>query len=131
MAEIPHPNDPSDVPEAVVAPKKRGSLQIVWLIPIIAILIGGWLAVKSILEKGPTITISFKSAEGLDAGKTKLKYKDVEIGVVKTVTLAKDLGRVIATADVVKDFNAHLLDDTRFWVVRPRISGGNVSGLGT
>jgi paraquat-inducible protein B len=131
MSEISHANEPNDIPEAVVAPKKRGSLQIVWLIPIVAILIGGWLAVKSILEKGPTITISFKSAEGLDAGKTKLKYKDVEVGLVKTVTLSKDLGGVIATAEVVNDFDPHLLDDTRFWVVRPRISGGNVSGLGT
>ncbi|MFD1692444.1 MlaD family protein [Azotobacter chroococcum] len=96
-----------------------------------AALIGGWLAVKSILEQGPVISIVFKNAEGLEAGKTKLRYKDVEIGLVTTVTLSKDLKQVIATAELVKDFQPHLVEDTRFWLVKPRISGGSVTGLGT
>ncbi|MBK4738464.1 PqiB family protein [Noviherbaspirillum pedocola] len=120
-----------ELPEAAVAPRSRWKLQIIWLIPIVAALIGLWLAVSAILQKGPTIEISFKTAEGLEAGKTKLKYKDVDIGVVESVTLAKDLAGVVATAELMKDFKPHLVKDTRFWVVRPRISGGTVSGLST
>jgi paraquat-inducible protein B len=103
----------------------------VWLVPLIAALIGGWLMVASILNEGPVISIVFKSAEGLEAGKTKLKYKDVEIGKVTEVTLSSDLKQVVATAELTKDFKAHLVRDTVFWLVTPRISGGSVSGLST
>jgi paraquat-inducible protein B len=71
-----------EIPEAVAEPKRRYSLQLVWLIPIVAAVIGGSLAVRSYLQKGPTITITFKSGEGLEAGKTKIKFKDVEVGTV-------------------------------------------------
>ncbi|HXZ97613.1 MAG TPA: MlaD family protein [Burkholderiales bacterium] len=131
MAETPRPPDLPEIPEAVAVPKSRRSLQLVWVIPIVAALVGGWLAVKTILEKGPTVTITFKTAEGLEAGKTKLKYKEVEIGMVKSVTFSKDLKSVIATADLNKETEPYLVEDTKFWVVRPRISGGTVSGLGT
>ncbi|HEX2831292.1 MAG TPA: MlaD family protein [Burkholderiales bacterium] len=132
MAEHTPESDNLDrVATAREQPKSRWSFQIVWLIPIVSALIGGWLAVKAIMERGPTITVTFQNAEGLEAGKTKVKYKDVEIGMVKAVTLDKDLKRVVATAELVKDFSPHLVEDTRFWVVRPRISGGTVSGLST
>ncbi|HMC46421.1 MAG TPA: MlaD family protein, partial [Caballeronia sp.] len=124
-------NRPPDFPEAVAAPRSRWRVQLVWLVPLVAILIGGWLAVQSILEKGPTITISFDSGEGLEAGKTKIKFKNVDIGVIKKVVLSPDHKRVIASAEVNRDATNMLVDDTRFWVVRPRISGGTVSGIGT
>lgn len=103
----------------------------VWLIPLVAALVGGWLAVKGVLDRGPVITISFRTAEGIEAGKTKIKYKDVEVGLVTNVTLAPDLSGVIVTAELVKNAEHRLVEDTRFWVVRARISGGSVSGLGT
>ncbi len=121
----------NDIPEAVTGRKSGRTVQLVWLIPLIAALLGGWLALKSVMDRGPVITISFKTAEGLEAGKTKLKFKDVEIGQVSTVELAPDLQSVIATADLVKGFEARLVDDAKFWVVRPRVSGGSVSGIGT
>src|SRR5437868_9611296 len=101
MAE--HPTEPEFTGVAVAReqPKSRWSFQIVWLIPIVSALIGGWLAVKTILDKGPTVSITFQNAEGLEAGKTKLKYKDVEIGLVKSVSLDKDLKHVVATAELV------------------------------
>ncbi len=74
-----------DLPQAAVQSKRQ--ISIVWLIPVIAMLIGGWLAYKGLSEKGPTVTISFESAEGLEAGKTKVKYKEVEIGQVETICL--------------------------------------------
>jgi paraquat-inducible protein B len=121
----------SDFPEAVATPRSRWRLQLVWLVPIVAVLIGGWLAVQAVLQKGPTITISFKTGEGIEAGKTKIKFKDVDIGLVNSVVLSKDRRNVIVGAELAKDATSMLVDDTRFWVVRPRISGGTVSGLGT
>jgi paraquat-inducible protein B len=120
-----------NLPEALVAPKPRGTWAMVWLVPLIALLVGGWLAIKTILEQGPTITITFKSAEGIEAGKTKIKYKDVEIGKVTKVALTEDLRQVTVTAELVKSVTRHLVEDTTFWVVRARISGGSVSGIGT
>ncbi len=124
-------NDSTDLPVAVVAPRSRRTVQLVWLIPLIAALIGGWLAIKSVLDRGPVITISFKTAEGLEAGKTKLKFKDVDIGLVSKVELSPDLSHVIATAELVKGAAGYVVEDTQFWVVRPRISGGSVSGIST
>ena len=120
-----------DLPDAVVAPRKHWSVQLVWVIPIVAALIGGWMAFKAITERGPTITITFRTAEGLEAGKTKIKYKDVEIGHVTTITLAEDRRNVVVTAELTKQAESFLVEDTRFWVVRARIAGGQVSGLGT
>ena len=84
-----HPASPAEAPQAVVKTKK--SFSIVWLVPLVAILIGGSLIYKAVTEKGPEITISFKDAEGLESGKTKIKYKDVEIGHVTAIDFAKDL----------------------------------------
>ena len=123
-------NDPN-LPEAVAAPRRRWSLSLVWLIPIIAVLVGGWLAVKAIRDRGPTITISFKTAEGMEAGKTKIKYRHVDVGEVKSIILNPDGTGVVVTAELVKGAAPHLVEDTRFWVVRARVGAGGVSGLGT
>lgn len=131
MFEGSRSSDLTDIPSAVAQTKRKSSPQLIWLIPIVAVLIGGWLAVKTILEKGPTITITFKTAEGLEAGKTKVKYKNIDIGEVKTVGFTKDLEHVVVTAEMSKGAAPHLVEDVRFWIVKPRISGGQVSGIGT
>ncbi|MDR4493964.1 MAG: intermembrane transport protein PqiB [Nitrospirales bacterium] len=131
MDKLPVEMNPDDVPEAQVVRKRGWSFQVVWLVPIVAALIGGWLVVKGIMEKGPTITITFKTAEGLEAGKTKVKYKNVDIGEVKQISLAEDLQGVVATVELVKEAESYLVEDTNFWVVRPRVAGGQVTGLGT
>jgi paraquat-inducible protein B len=123
--------DYSDIPDAVAEPKRRFSIQLVWLVPILAAIVGGTLAVRAILERGPGITITFKTGIGLEAGKTKIKYKEVEIGEVKKVAISEDRSRVIVTARMGRESKALLVEDTRFWVVRPRLQGGYVSGLGT
>ena len=82
-------------------------------------------------ERGPTITISFRTAEGIDAGKTRLKYKEVEIGTVTRIKLAEDRSRVIATVQLLKEARSFTAADTRFWVVRPRAEATGVSGLST
>jgi paraquat-inducible protein B len=128
-AENNHEPDLSDLPQADVQSKKQ--ISIVWLIPIVAVLIGGWLAYKGLSEKGPVVTITFESAEGLEAGKTQLKYKDVKMGAVQTIHFNADLSRVIVTAELVKEAAPFLTENTRFWVVRPRVTASGVSGLGT
>ncbi|MGF6702152.1 paraquat-inducible protein B [Paraburkholderia sp. MM5496-R1] len=125
------PTEEPELPAAEPVPRSRWRMQLVWLVPIVAILIGGWLAVKAVMERGEQISISFKTGDGLEAGKTKLKFKDVDIGVVEAVSLTPDHKRVVAKAEVTRDVSDLLVDNTRFWVVRPRISGGTVSGLGT
>jgi paraquat-inducible protein B len=120
-----------DVPSAVAVSKRRKSPQLIWLIPIVAVLIGGWLAVKTILEKGPEITITFKTAEGIEAGKTKIKYKNIDIGEVKAISFSKDLEKIVLTVEMNKRATPHLVEDVRFWIVKPRIAGGQVSGIGT
>ncbi len=124
-------HSPPEQHAAVATVKAGRSFSIIWLVPILALLIGGWLAFKAVSEKGPTITITFNTAEGLEAGKTKIKYKDVEIGKVESLRLNPDLKGVVVTAELNKDLEKVLTDKTRFWVVRAQIRGGSVSGLGT
>ncbi|SAK66360.1 PqiB family protein [Caballeronia ptereochthonis] len=122
---------PDDMPDAEVVPRKRWRIPWVWVVPAVAVVIGIWLAVQAVLEQGPTVTISFKTGEGIEAGKTKIKFKDVDIGLVKSVALSQDYTRVVATAELTRDAAKMLVEDTRFWVVRPRVAGGSVSGIGT
>jgi paraquat-inducible protein B len=131
MTETPRDTELPPVPAALAVAKSRRPMQVVWLVPLAAVLIGGWLAVKAVRERGPVITISFKTAEGIEAGKTRIKYKSVDIGLVKSVTLSEDRTRVIATAELTKQSEGLLVSDTTFWVARARITGGSVSGLGT
>jgi paraquat-inducible protein B len=131
MPEPSNPRRTGDLPEAVIETSGRFRPQLVWVIPIVAALIGGWLAVKSILEHGPTVTIAFATAQGIEAGKTKIRYKNVEIGEVRTVTLSDDDKQVIAKCEFTKAAAKYLVKDTRFWVVRPRVGAGGISGLGT
>jgi paraquat-inducible protein B len=117
------------VAAAVVEERRRPS--IVWLIPIVAALVGGFVAWRAFSERGPEITIAFKSAEGIEAGKTHIKYKDVEVGVVDDVSLAPDLTAVIVRARMAAGAEDYLREKTQFWIVKPRVSGGQISGLGT
>ena len=84
------------VRDAVV--EQRSRLSLVWVIPIVAALVGAWLTFHTFSQRGPAVTIIFESAEGLEAGKTKVKYKDVEIGAVESIELSEDLSHVIVTA---------------------------------
>ncbi|MGD9017708.1 MAG: MlaD family protein [Desulfobacterales bacterium] len=120
---------PSEPPEAVV--QKRRTLSIIWLIPLVAALVGAWLVIKAVQEKGPEITITFKTAEGLEAGKTKIRYKNVDVGQVTSIDLSEDLYHVIVTAAMEPGAASYLTEKARFWVVRARLGFGEVSGLGT
>src|SRR5216684_5531753 len=123
--------EPPPLPESRAIPRKRTRFSLVWFIPIVAAIVGAWVAVTRILGQGPEITIVFKTAEGLEAGKTKVHYNGVDVGTVTAIRLSDDHRRAIATAQMAPETDEFLVEDTKFWVVRPRISGANVTGLGT
>ncbi len=119
------------IPKARVARRKRRSISLVWIIPLVAVLVGLYLVVHALRTQGPTIEIQFKTAEGLEAGKTKIKYKNVDIGTVQTITLGPEKAGVVVTAQMTRNATDLMVDDTRFWIVKPRIAGGQISGLTT
>ena|GEM_PF-72171 len=110
---------------------KQSGPSIVWVIPLVTLLIGGWLIVKTLSEKGPTATISFKTAEGIEVDKTKVKYKNVDIGVVEKIEFSDDFSHTILTVDFIQGSEKFLRRSTRFWVVKPQLSMRGASGLGT
>ena len=123
--------DSASVAEAVARPRGRWPLSLIWAVPALAILFGGWLAFQAIRDRGPGIVIAFKTAEGIEPRTTKIRYRNVEVGEVKSIELSGDRSQVLVTAQMFRHAAGLLVDDTRFWVVRPRISAGSVSGLGT
>lgn len=116
-------------PEPVLRPRSGPSL--VWLIPLLTALIGGWLVFKTLSEKGPALTISFMHAEGIEAGKTRLKYKNLDIGLVEGLRFSDDFARVVVLARLNREAAPFLKRGTRFWVVKPSLGIRGVSGLGT
>jgi paraquat-inducible protein B len=123
--------DRDNLPQATVVPKKRTRISVIWIIPILAAVVAIGIAIHSILSEGPTITIVFKSAEGVEAGKTFVKYKDVNIGQVTAVELSDDYTKVTVTAKIAKHAEGLIVEDAKFWVVEPRVTLSGVSGLGT
>lgn len=119
------------LPDAVVDPPGRFRLPLVWIIPLVAALIGLFLAVRTWIEQGPVVTLQFSTGAGLEPGKTRIKFKDVDVGQITRVKLADDGTHVLAEAQMAREVTGLLVDDTRFWVVKPRVSGSAVSGLDT
>jgi paraquat-inducible protein B len=111
--------------------RRRRGFSAIWLLPIVAGLIGGYLAVTNLSKRGPTITITFRSADGLTAGQTKVKHKAVDLGTVESIRLSDDLSHAIVRIAMQAEAAPYLTDKARFWVVRPRLSGSNISGLET
>lgn len=128
------PDKEGELPVLAEPQVEKGSRwlpSLVWLVPLLAALIGLGLVAKSVLDQGPVVEVSFRSGDGLEAGKTKVKYKDVDIGIVRTIALQEDLSKVLVTIEMTKEARRFTAADTRFWVVRPRVGASGVSGLGT
>ncbi|MHA7682670.1 PqiB family protein [Cupriavidus sp. PET2-C1] len=125
----PPPQPPMPGPER----RQRGRWipSLVWLVPIAAAVISLSLLIHTLAERGPTVTVSFRTADGLIPGKTPVRYKAVDIGLVKSLRLAPDRSHVVATIELTSDAESFSSQDTRFWVVRPRIAGSGISGLET
>jgi paraquat-inducible protein B len=110
---------------------KKPELPLVWLLPICAFLVSGWLIYRSASEKGPVITIDFPTAEGLEVDKTKIRYLDVEIGKVTDISINDDSKTIKVTAQMQRDAENYLKKNTSFWVVRPQVGLAGISGLNT
>jgi paraquat-inducible protein B len=126
------PEEPGADPQPTAAHRAhRSRIPLVWIVPAVAALIGLWLAAHTILAQGPTITVTFLDAEGLEAGKTRLRCQSVEIGTVKAVTLAPDRRTVNVMMTTSGFATPFFVSSARFWIVRPRLSTTGISGLGT
>lgn len=121
----------SDLHALPPAAHERHRFPIVWLVPIVALLAAGWLGYRTLAERGPLVAITLQSAEGLEVGKTKIKHRDIELGVIEAMEPSADLSSVTVQARMNRYAEPHLGSGTRFWVVRPRLSAAGISGLGT
>jgi paraquat-inducible protein B len=119
------------VAEAHATVSRRRRVSSIWAVPIVALVLGAWMVIHTLRSQGPEITIVFSSAEGIEAGKTKVKVRNVEVGIVERVQLGDDLESVVVTTRLEKVAAPLLREDTQFWVVRPRVGPGGISGLGT
>jgi paraquat-inducible protein B len=117
------------LPQATTRRGRRFS--IIWIVPLVAVAIGAWLAWDTLSKEGPTIKISFESGEGLQAGQSQLKYKDIVFGTVKSLELSPDQTHVVVTVATTHQAEPLMTDGTIFWVVKPRLFAGNISGIET
>lgn len=134
MTDSPEPNrsdSAEDLPEPATRRRRRWTVSLIWVVPLLAALIALSLVMMAWLSAGPDITITFQDAQGLTAGKTEVKYKNVVIGKVRNIQLSQDRTKVQVTVNLDKSATSFATDGSRFWVVRPRIGLGGISGLGT
>src|SRR5512143_2423360 len=120
---------PTPLPTAGVHRRRR--IPLIWIVPLLTGLIAAWLAWDTFSKRGPTITIAFETAAGLTAGQSQLKYKNVVMGTVKSIAVASDLTHVEVIVDTVREAEPLLTDKTIFWVVKPELFAGNITGLET
>lgn len=123
------PPEDSDVHRAKSSPQTR--LSPIWIVPIVAMIIGLWLVYDNYTSRGTLVTLTMDSAEGIEAGNTLIRSRSVEIGIVQSVRLSEDLSHAVMTARIQPEAEDMLREDSRFWVVKPRIGREGISGLGT
>ncbi|MGY4830022.1 PqiB family protein [Sphaerotilaceae bacterium SBD11-9] len=121
---------PNSLPPTPVTKRWHGP-SLVWLVPLVALAVGIALLIRAVMSTGPQVTIDFHSADGLRPGRTEVRYKEVVVGRVEAVTLSEDRDRVHVSVRLDRSVSNIAVDDTRFWVVRPRIDTAGVSGIET
>lgn len=110
---------------------KQRKVSTVWLIPLVALLMGGWMLYEYISRSGPEITLVMKDASSIEVGKTLIKSRNVKVGVVTDVKLSEGYDHIVLKATMDKDAERMLKEDTLFWVVKPRIGKEGITGLDT
>ncbi len=133
MTETPPPNPPPvpdpSIPMAHV--ERRHPFSLLWILPVVAAMVGIYLAYTTLSQRGPEVVITFLTADGLTAGQTRVRHKAVDLGTVQSINLAPDMSHVIVRVRMNRESTPYLTDQARFWVVRPRLSVSNISGLET
>jgi len=132
---LPDPERPPERPN-VRAPEaeakvRRSRVSLIWLIPLVAAVIAAWLGYRTVSQQGSLVTLSFRGADGLTAGQTRVRHKAVELGQVETIRLSDDMSHVVVTVRMRREADPYLTDMARFWVVRPRLSSGSLAGIET
>ncbi len=120
--------------EAIIptrAVQERHRFSLVWLVPVVALVAAGWLGYRTLSQRGPMIAIMLQTASGLEAGKTQVRHNQIELGIVESLEPSADLSHVTIHVRMNRFAEGHLNAGTRFWVVRPRLSAGGISGLDT
>ncbi|HVJ47316.1 MAG TPA: MlaD family protein, partial [Luteolibacter sp.] len=123
--------DPAPAPAATPHFKATQRWNMVWVVPIIALLVGGWLIYRSVTSKGPLVSVMFETAESIVSGKTEVRCRSVRVGFVDDVLLSDDLKSVTVKLRMDPDAGKLVRKGSNFWVVKPRVSTTDVSGLGT
>jgi paraquat-inducible protein B len=118
-----------ELPKARV--RRRRLFRLVWVVPVVAAAIAGWLIFQHLRTFGPEIAITFSDGAGLRVGQTPLKYRGVAIGEVNRVELAPDQKHVVVRARLVRSAASIAREGSTFWIVRPQVGWGNVTGLST
>ncbi|NYT37061.1 MCE family protein [Allopusillimonas soli] len=128
----PTPSSSDRPPRPQVRSPRRARISWIWLVPLIAAIVGASMLFRDWLHAGPTVTISFDTAEGLEVGRTTVRYKDVNIGIVSNIKVSSDRKKALVKVDVNRDAASYVTQPgTRFWVVRPRLGISGVTGLNT
>ncbi|EKO3489604.1 MCE family protein [Vibrio fluvialis] len=109
--------------------RRNKGISPLWILPILTMILAGWLVVKAIHDAGDRIQIYFSDAQGLVAGRTTIRYQGLEVGMVRDIKLSSDLNSIYVEADVYPEATRLLSADTRFWLVKPTASLSGVSGL--
>ena len=120
-----------ELPRARVRRRRSWVLHAFWIVPLAALAVAGWLILQRVRSYGPEITIEFRDGSGLRAGQTPIKYRGVQVGEVSAVELSEDQRDVVVRARLQRSASPLASEGTQFWVVRPRVGWGNVTGLGT
>ena len=118
-------------PKEPAAAVRRSRISLIWLIPLVAAVIAAWLGWRTVSQEGSTVTLTFRGADGLTAGQTRVRHKAVDLGQVEAIRLSDDMSHVIVTVRMRREADPYLTDNARFWVVRPRIASGSLSGIET
>lgn len=118
-------------PPTPVIVRRRRSLPLVWVVPVIALVVAGWLLVRNSRAHGPEITIRFQNGTGIEAGKTILEHKGVAVGTVESVDLDENLDSVLVKVQLAKNAASLARADSEFWLVRPEIGFSGIRGLET
>ncbi len=119
-----------ELPKARVR-RRRPWLQLMWVVPLVAAAVAGWLVYERVRQQGPEITIEFRDGGGLRVGQTPVKYRGVQVGLVTGMALSGDRESVLVKARLDRAAESLAADGTQFWIVRPQVGWGNVTGLGT
>jgi paraquat-inducible protein B len=121
---------PQEIPE-IEESTKFNFITSIWIVPFIAVMIAGWLAYQYYDQLGPEIRIVFPENVGLQAGQSHIKYRDVPVGTVKRIELEESGSGVVVVARMDKTATPYLNEYTKFWIVKPEVGIGGVSGLDT